>query len=157
MAIVFAILCWKHYLIWRQFIVRTDQISLKHILKQREIGVEYQKWALKLLGYHFVIMYTPRRTNIMAYALSRRGPELCTSISTISIDWDKLTAEVTRDSILFRICKDIEEGRRLLWISPYSMGNYIIQGDSCWPRHLLSFQFYFVSIRIRPLVAMVGK
>ena len=99
MAIVFTIQKWRHYLIWRKFVVRTAQKSLRFLMEQREVNLEYQRWLTKLLGFDFDIVYKPGLENKAADALSRKMTvtELyAVSVSTV-LQLEKIAEEVDHD------------------------------------------------------------
>lgn len=103
MAICLAVVKWKHYLMGRHFIIRTDQRSLRYITKQREIGSDYQKWMRKLVGFDFEVQYKPGASNRVADALSRKGEgevHLWAMVHTQGVDWQELEKELIKDEWL---------------------------------------------------------
>ncbi|KAJ1692442.1 hypothetical protein LUZ63_009140 [Rhynchospora breviuscula] len=72
LAVVSAVTKWKHYLMGDTFIIRTDHISLKHLLEQRVNTAMQHKSLSKLLGLHYVIEYKKGAHNLVADALTRR-------------------------------------------------------------------------------------
>lgn len=109
MAIVFAIQKWRHYLLGRKFIVRTDQKSLKFLLEPREINMEYQRWLTKILGFDFDIHYKPGLENKAADALSRKSPavELFAVSVPVSIQLEEIGSEVERDEELSQLLQEL--------------------------------------------------
>lgn len=83
MAVVLAVQKWRHCLLEKKFLVLTDQRALKHLLEQREIQPEYQKWLTTLLGYDFEIKYNPGLLNKAADAFSKIPHEV--ELASISV------------------------------------------------------------------------
>ncbi|KAJ3699288.1 hypothetical protein LUZ61_002993 [Rhynchospora tenuis] len=71
LALFTAVKKWKHYLIGQPFIIRTDQISLKHLLEQKVTNALQQKGLCVLLGLDHTIEYKKGKENKVADALSR--------------------------------------------------------------------------------------
>lgn len=116
LAIVFAVTKWRHYLTGNQFTIRTDQKSLRHLLEQRAVSVEQQKWASKLLGLNYTIEYRPGKENRVADALSRQQApvkELAEFqefqlTAPLSIDLDELAMQVEKDGELHNIIEALK-------------------------------------------------
>ena len=72
LALVMAIKKWRHYLLGRRFMVRTDHRSLQYLWSQKITTEAQQKWLHKLMGFDFKIEYKQGRYNCVADALSRR-------------------------------------------------------------------------------------
>ncbi|XP_042019016.1 uncharacterized protein LOC121766845 [Salvia splendens] len=72
-AIVEAVQKWRQYLLGREFVIRSDQKSLKELLQQIVQTPDQQLYVRKLMGYKFTIEYKKGSTNRAADALSRRA------------------------------------------------------------------------------------
>ncbi|KAJ4776988.1 polyprotein [Rhynchospora pubera] len=82
LALLTAVQKWRHYLVGGKFVIKTDQISLKHLLEQRLSHTMQHKGMCKLLGLDYVIEYKKGCENKVADALSRR--EEASQLSAIS-------------------------------------------------------------------------
>ncbi|RVX01071.1 Transposon Tf2-2 polyprotein [Vitis vinifera] len=104
-AVLMQIQKWRHYLLGRHFIVRTDQSSLKFLLEQRIVNESYQKWVAKLFGYDFEIQFRPRMENKAADALSRIpiSMELAALMVPSRIDTSLISSQVEVDPHLAKI------------------------------------------------------
>ncbi|GKB01132.1 putative reverse transcriptase domain-containing protein, partial [Tanacetum coccineum] len=71
-AVVFALKMWRHYLYDTKCVVFTDHKSLQHILDQKELNMRQQWWLELLSDYDCDIRYHPRKSNVVADALSRK-------------------------------------------------------------------------------------
>ncbi|VFQ92985.1 unnamed protein product [Cuscuta campestris] len=74
-AIVEAVQKWRQYLLGREFLIRTDQRSLKQLVQQVIQTPDQQFYVRKLLGFCFRIEYKTGASNKVADALSRMHEE----------------------------------------------------------------------------------
>lgn len=72
MALLTAVQKWRHYLQGGPFIIKTDHMSLKHLLEQRLTHTLQHKGLCKLLGLDYIVQYKKGALNLAADALSRR-------------------------------------------------------------------------------------
>nr|CAD1840652.1 unnamed protein product [Ananas comosus var. bracteatus] len=85
LAILMATQKWRHYLLPKSFVIRTDHESLKHLLEQKIITPMQQKRMWKLMGFNYTIAYKKGKENMAADALSRREVESGTSLAITAI------------------------------------------------------------------------
>ena len=91
--------------------VRTDQKSLRFLMEQREVNLEYQKWLTKLLGFDFEIVYKPGLENKAADALSRIvGVKELFAVSVVqALQLEEIASEVDKDQGLQRLIAEWKE------------------------------------------------
>jgi len=72
LAIIYALLLWRCYLLGRKVLVWTDHMSLKYLMTQPNLSSRQVRWVAFLADYDLEIRYKPGKENVVADALSRR-------------------------------------------------------------------------------------
>lgn len=72
MAVVFAVIKWRHYLLGNKVYIKTDHQSLRYLLDQRITTTNEQKWITRLMGLDYEISYKKGKENVAADGLSRQ-------------------------------------------------------------------------------------
>ncbi|XP_076940379.1 uncharacterized protein LOC143609533 [Bidens hawaiensis] len=72
-AVVQAVKHWRHYLFHKEFVLFTDQDSLRHIRTQDKISHKHGRWLAFLEKFTFVVKHKTGVSNCVADALSMRG------------------------------------------------------------------------------------
>lgn len=133
-AIVEAVQKWRQYLLGREFVIRSDQKSLKELLQQVVQTLDQQLYVMKLMGYKFRIEYKKGSSNRAADALSRRvessddvagikggavelengldeGTLLTAAACPVPLLIDLLRSETASSPEMRKLTKEIKEGR----------------------------------------------
>jgi hypothetical protein len=71
-AVMLAMKLWRHYLVGRNFELKIDLQSLKHLFTQRDLNFRQRRWSEFMSEYDFGISYIKGKENVVADALSRR-------------------------------------------------------------------------------------
>jgi hypothetical protein len=71
-AIMLVLKLWGHYLVRRNFELKTDHQILKHLFTQRDLNTRQRRWSKFMSEYDFGISYIKGKENVVADALSRR-------------------------------------------------------------------------------------
>jgi hypothetical protein len=68
--VVHSLKIWRHYLIGKRCELYTDQKSLKYIFTRMDLNLRQMRWLELIMDYDLGINYHPRKTNVVANALS---------------------------------------------------------------------------------------
>jgi hypothetical protein len=70
--VMLALKLWRHYLVGRNFELKTSNQSLKHLFTQRDLKERKRRSSEFMSEYDFGIFYIKGKENVVTYALSRR-------------------------------------------------------------------------------------
>jgi hypothetical protein len=70
--VIVALKIWRHYLVGRNFELKTNNESLKHFFTQRDLSARKRRWSEFMSEYDFGISYIKGKENVVVDALSRR-------------------------------------------------------------------------------------
>ena len=110
-AVVQALKHWRHYLIYRDFVLYTDHATLKYLNNKDKLSQRHATWTSLLQQFIFVVKHTSSESNRVADALSRRI-FLLTQMHNQVLEFDTFRELYTSDPFFAPILKDIAAGFR---------------------------------------------
>ena len=138
--IIHALNMWRDYLMGRNFVLNTNNISIKHLFDQPYLNARESRWLAFLSEYHFELNHIKGKEKKIVDGLSRRAHMLY-EVNLIQTDLDlhdmiRMTSIV--DHFYVQVLKNIQEDMlfqqqkehkvddtRLLWSKE---GLYVTEG-----------------------------
>ncbi|XP_060216386.1 uncharacterized protein LOC132643883 isoform X1 [Lycium barbarum] len=103
---------WQHYLWHKEFVIRSDYESLKHLKSQSKLNKRHAKWVEFIETFPYVINYKRGKENVVAGALSRRLVLLNTMASRM-MGFESLKGFYAQDPDFKDICEELTQGKRV--------------------------------------------
>ncbi|MCG7879381.1 MAG: RNase H-like domain-containing protein, partial [Candidatus Thiodiazotropha endolucinida] len=122
LALVYFVKHFRHFLLGRKFLIRTDHSALKSLMKTKEPEGQQARWIETLAEYDFEVKHRPGKRHGNADALSRAPTRKDTkeAVRTAStreagIELTSLREEQLNDPELKMVSEWLEKGERPLW------------------------------------------
>jgi hypothetical protein len=111
-AIMLDLKLWRHYLVGRNFELKTDHQSLKHLFTQRDLNARQRRWSEFMSEYDFGILYIKGKENLVADALSRR-PRVFSLIPLEVNLREHVLMQLQGDGWYLEVTSNLQSGRQL--------------------------------------------
>ncbi|XP_060182306.1 uncharacterized protein LOC132611970 [Lycium barbarum] len=109
-ALVRVLTHWQHYLWHKEFVIRSDHESLKHLKSQS--NKRHAKWVELIESFPYVIHYKKGKENVVADALSRRYVLLNTMTSRM-MGFESLKGFYSQDPDFKELCEELTQRKRV--------------------------------------------
>ena len=81
LAVIHALRVWRHYLLGKQFKICIDHHYLKYLMTRPNLPKTQARWVEMLAEFEFEVVHRPRKSNVVADALSRLNAMQCGAAS----------------------------------------------------------------------------
>ena len=120
LAVIYALKRWRHYLLGRMFLLKTDHKSLKWIFTQPDLNMRQRRWLEFLQEFQFEIKFKPGKENTTADALSRRVVSLAISILQSTLP-EEIQNQLEADEFFGPFLQDLKESKIKKQLEGYSL------------------------------------
>jgi len=103
LAVVDSLKFFRHYLLGRKFLIRTDHVSLKWLMSFKDLEGQLARWLERLQQYEFEIVHRKGQVHRNADGLSRRHceSENCAYCAKVERNFEERTRKFVARVILF--------------------------------------------------------